>query len=451
MNKIYEQDYYKVVGLNKTTDKYSFNCRMKCRVDGEKMSPAEYAKKHKIKLIVENEKLLKVKKCSNFPISRGMLVLKLAAKIMKMRVKDLRWLDPSAGWGDRLICAIKSGVREYYGVDPSHCMCPIYKKIIKDIGNSKKQSVTCVGFEKHYMWRDNKKDRLQKYNLVFTSPPFYNKEIYNNEGRGQSTRGITNGKEWFNKFFLEYVRNGFRHLHDEGLLILYVENHGDFKYVDELIKVIPYKHLGHFSIKYKGDEGEGRPYYVWRKNTKEILIKKMLDGFNMKKSPIMMMMVGFPGSGKTTFLKNKFDRKLNNFVMINPDELLIGHPDFEFGKGYVHKNDVLPIMDSLFDLVEKKGYSFIYDSNCSDIDHCRSILKRFKKYHKIIIGVYADYDVARNRIKRRAKKEGRNVPISFLNSVYKTRDKFIKYIKKLKDYDEVYIYDNSGNRIKLIK
>ena len=451
MNKIYEQDFYKVIGLNKTTDKYSFECRMKCKVDGEKMSPAEYAKKNKIKLIPENHKLLKVKQCSNFPISRVLLVLKIAAKMMKMRVKDLKWLDPSAGWGDRLIGAIKADIKEYHGVDPSRCMCPIYKKIIKDIGNSKKQSVHCSGFEKHYMWRDNKKDRLQKYNLVFTSPPFYTKEIYNNEGEGQSTRGIKSGKEWFDTFFLEYVLNGFRHLHDDGLLILYVENHGDFKYVDELIKTIPYKHLGHFSIKYKGDEGEGRPFYVWRKNTKENLIKKMLSGFKVNNKPIMMMTVGFPGAGKTTFLKKRLGKKLNDFVMINADELLLAHPDFVKGKKYVHKNEVLPIMDSLFDLVEKNGYPFIYDSNCGDIEWCRSILKRFKKYHKITIGVYADYDVARNRIKKRTKKEGRNVPISFLNSVYKPRDEFVKHIKKLKYYDEIYIYDNSRSKIELIK
>ena len=46
--------------------------------------------------------------CTLYPFPAGMEVLKI--------FKPKKWLDPTAGWGDRLRCAIAYGC-EYMGVD----------------------------------------------------------------------------------------------------------------------------------------------------------------------------------------------------------------------------------------------------------------------------------------------------------------------------------------------
>ena len=60
--------------------------------------------------------------CNNFQVIITMNIYKY--------FKAKRILDSSAGWGDRLVAAITSGI-EYVGVDPAKCQKPLYHKIIK--------------------------------------------------------------------------------------------------------------------------------------------------------------------------------------------------------------------------------------------------------------------------------------------------------------------------------
>lgn len=468
MIKLFTENYNDVKKLNSITDEYSYNCRMRCKVDGEKMSPAEYAKKYNININPKNEYLLKnhVKICSLYPISRCMKILQYAASLMNMKVSNLRWLDPSAGWGDRLISAIKLNIKEYYGTDPSNCMNPIYQKIIKEMAN--KQNVYKVkktSFENHLIWKND--IQLRKFDIVFTSPPFYNKEIYENT-KLQSIYNKKTANEWFDKFLIKYILNGFRHLKHNGILILYIESYKDNIFLNKLIKQIPYKYVGFIGYTfddYKTNKkyNKIRPYYLWKKNSPNILLNKFLGhfGYNpkldiipkdkiIKRDKILYMLVGFPGSGKTTFIKKHLSKKLKNYVMINNDEILINHPDFIPGKNYVHKNDNFIIFDKIFQIVLKYQLPFIYDSNCVDINFCSQILQKFKNYKKIIYGIYTDKHIAKERINIRAKKEGRYVPDYFLDKSHKSLKDFIKHCKELKPVDILHIYKNNKTITKIL-
>ena len=79
------------------TDKYSKKQRLKCKTPSGK-------------------------ECTLYPFPAGMEVLRI--------FKPLNWLDPTAGWGDRLSCAIEYGCN-YTGIDSNPDMEQPYKNIIK--------------------------------------------------------------------------------------------------------------------------------------------------------------------------------------------------------------------------------------------------------------------------------------------------------------------------------
>lgn len=130
------------------------------------------------------------RECTNFNTTMVMNILNL--------FKPKRYLDCSAGWGDRLVGAIAYGKCEYLGVDPSKCMQPVYKEIIKELGGAsrKKYNVICDGFE-------NVKLKANYYDLVFTSPPFFDLEVYENE-EGQSVEKFNTVDKWKKRFPLPF-------------------------------------------------------------------------------------------------------------------------------------------------------------------------------------------------------------------------------------------------------
>lgn len=94
-------------------------------------------------------------------------------------------LDPCSGWGDRLLGAEVSGIQQYIGFDPNANLRPGYADIMSLCGhNPCELSSDHIGFSNSYkiysspfevgatLLEDNSVD------FVFTSPPFFDYEIY---------------------------------------------------------------------------------------------------------------------------------------------------------------------------------------------------------------------------------------------------------------------------------
>lgn len=107
-------------------------------------------------------------------------------------VPDLRLLDISAGWGDRLMAACAMGV-PYLACDPNTALTEAYQEIIAQYGNGK-QEVHSLPFE------DLPEDETrQKFNCLYCSPPFFDLEIYSTEST-QSSNRYTTLDSWLNDF-----------------------------------------------------------------------------------------------------------------------------------------------------------------------------------------------------------------------------------------------------------
>lgn len=138
--------------------------------------------------------------------------------------QDISVLDPSAGWGDRLIGFYASGAKEYLGFDPNIALKPGYESIIRTFGNPEQK----VGV--HYIPFEESKPIIKnrKFELVMTSPPYFDLEVYVEPGtegaQQQSVERYPEFEEWVAKMYQPYLTIAAESLMDQGLFYIYVED-----------------------------------------------------------------------------------------------------------------------------------------------------------------------------------------------------------------------------------
>jgi tRNA1(Val) A37 N6-methylase TrmN6 len=115
-------------------------------------------------------------------------------------------LDFSAGWGGRCLAAMAYGI-PYVGIDANTNLKKSYEQMINAIHPDAKvqllfQPSETVDFSKY------------KYDLVFTSPPYFMIEEYEKMPQYGSKEGF------LDKFFRPVVTNAWKHLQSPGYLAL---------------------------------------------------------------------------------------------------------------------------------------------------------------------------------------------------------------------------------------
>lgn len=112
-------------------------------------------------------------------------------------------LDPTAGWGGRMLGAMSLGIK-YTGIDTNINLKEGYDKMIKDI----------VGNEPNYkmIWKsclDIDYSKLD-YDLVLTSPPYINMELYEN------MTPFKNNQIFYREFLIPMLNNCYQYLKKGG-------------------------------------------------------------------------------------------------------------------------------------------------------------------------------------------------------------------------------------------
>lgn len=113
------------------TDYFTEECRIHCNFK-KFDSPFEAWNKNKKELLEQTNDILELrdlmfsrfKMCNNFRITVALTILEIFS--------PKKWLDISAGWGDRLLAAIGYGVDRYFSADPNPCLTDKYKEIINE-------------------------------------------------------------------------------------------------------------------------------------------------------------------------------------------------------------------------------------------------------------------------------------------------------------------------------
>jgi len=252
--------------LNNVTDYFTENCRVRCQFT-KHQSPLDYWTTHKQNIMKElikqhttnlTIKMIRdyiyqhTKLCNNFRITVAISILQIfSAK---------RWLDISAGWGDRLCAAIACDVDLYCGVDPNECLHPGYDKMVRLLVPEKKQANYILikgGFE-------NVKLPDTKFDIVFSSPPFFDYEIYS-DSKDDSVLKYSNINSWYTNFLIASLDKAMLHLEKGGHMVLYMGEGIHTSYINDMIDYIDTLMVSKGSIYYfYPNSRTARQLYVWQ-------------------------------------------------------------------------------------------------------------------------------------------------------------------------------------------
>ena len=171
-------------------------------------------------------------------------------------------VDPCAGWGGRLLgtlCVKRKDKVTYVGIDPEtrnqeayETLQGLYNKYLKKESKSERSSQ--IYYEKFEDWidTDDAAQYFGKTDLVITSPPYFNAELYNSENENQSANSFKTYPEWREKFYRKLVQGAFDLLKPGGTFVLNIANVSSAEYLEKdarvLAKEVGFKGAGFFKL-----------------------------------------------------------------------------------------------------------------------------------------------------------------------------------------------------------
>lgn len=199
------------------------------------------------------------------------------AKECKTTPQELRVLDFSAGWGDRLIGALSLPVRSYHAADPNKKLQKGHSEIISELGQYiandwKGEGDISNAFKVEYVPFESLPLTDGSYDAVLTSPPYFNFENYASD-ETQSISMYPEYTDWLCNFLFVCILRIWKALRRGGVVALHLSSvsGADFcveallLFVKGWIKDSSYRGV----IMAKGATGKCRPTWIWKKREAE--------------------------------------------------------------------------------------------------------------------------------------------------------------------------------------
>ncbi|KCV72568.1 hypothetical protein H696_00159 [Fonticula alba] len=198
--------------------------------------------------------------------------------------KATRILDISAGWGDRMIAALACAptVRTYVACDPNRTLIEghslIRQSFSRYLEEKPPQDQEPGQFAPHaadfrvvygpFESSDLKLAPGQRFDLAFSSPPYFNFEKYTFDQTQSWVKHGSSSDSWLVRFLLRSYSRCWSLLEDGGHLAIYIQDVSD-EPICEPMSMFVLAHLpnssarGVYSI--LGGVGKSRPVWVWQK------------------------------------------------------------------------------------------------------------------------------------------------------------------------------------------
>lgn len=175
-----------------------------------------------------------------------------------------RVLDFSAGWGDRLIAALACPeVKKYHGYDPNPALAAGHAAILARWGKGRRNVKVVQAPAETARF-------VGKFDLVFTSPPFFDVETYT-DAPGQSVHGRHSADAWLVEFLFPVLAAAWRALDPGGHLVLHLNDGRGLRLCDPAVlycrsTLDKCDFRGVLGAR-GGQSGAVRPMWVFRKAT----------------------------------------------------------------------------------------------------------------------------------------------------------------------------------------
>lgn len=130
-------------------------------------------------------------------------------KLACIKYKPEVVLDPCAGWGGRMLGAVSYGAH-YIAFEPNTTTYNNLTQIVNFLGIQNKVTLICDDA------RNMKQHNLPKADLVLTSPPYFDLEVYTHEDT-QSITHTPTYQDWADGFLREIIKLGIEQLNDGGV------------------------------------------------------------------------------------------------------------------------------------------------------------------------------------------------------------------------------------------
>lgn len=123
------------------------------------------------------------------------------AKYIYKKFGATQVLDPTAGWGGRMLGAYALGI-EYTGIDTNINLKPAYDSMIAEMGKDNLSMIwdSCLNVDFSKI----------EYDFVLTSPPYLNLEMYEN------MTPFENDKQFYTKFLIPLIQKCLLHIKPNG-------------------------------------------------------------------------------------------------------------------------------------------------------------------------------------------------------------------------------------------
>ena len=152
-----------------------------------------------------------IQETGTFSPTRARAVIKT---VFGENTKGKKWLDISSGWGDRLLAAMSLDMI-YTGFDPNIDLKQGHDKMIELFGDSFKQKIYYEAFEKGKIMDG-------PYDIIFTSPPFFDVEKYSVGQKDQSITNYPGFNNWLVNFLFASLIKAWDNLKEGGFLMLHI-------------------------------------------------------------------------------------------------------------------------------------------------------------------------------------------------------------------------------------
>jgi hypothetical protein len=181
-------------------------------------------------------------------------------------------LDFSAGWGDRLIAAIAASAETYLGFDPNIELRQGHLEIVRTFWSKGELPKSFDEFPKEFrvIYEPFETAEIPEgytFDLCFTSPPYFNFEIYSKQPN-QSVERYPDFKQWMKKFLFVSLEKAWKSLDLNGHLTIHIADIGKYRIVEPMNLFIQYSLHGatyRGVIGTEGGSGKILPIWVWKK------------------------------------------------------------------------------------------------------------------------------------------------------------------------------------------